>query len=44
MSGEEPFSFVLTKDLFNYFDARKDGLIDVNEWMQVFKRIEVVKI
>lgn len=41
MTGEDTPSFVLVKDLFNYFDSRGDGVIDINEWLQIFKRIEV---
>ena len=34
-------SFAVIKDLFNYFDKRKDGFIDQREWLETFKRIEV---
>jgi len=34
-------SFAVTKDLFNYFDKRRDGFIDQKEWLETFKRIEV---
>jgi Ca2+-binding EF-hand superfamily protein len=35
-------SFPVTRDLFNYLDVRGDGVIDLTEWMQGFKRIEVI--
>ena len=41
ISGEEPPSFSIIKDLFDFIDIRKDGIIDLNEWMQTFKMIEV---
>lgn len=41
MSAEKAPNFVVKKDLFNYFDSKKDGFIDLTEWQQVFKRIEV---
>ena len=43
MSGEVSPNFVVKKDLFNYFDSKKDGYIDISEWQEVFKRIEVSK-
>ena len=30
-----PFSIL--KDLFEFIDIRKDGVIDMNEWLQSFK-------
>ena len=41
MSGEDPINFVIMKDLFNYIDIKRDGFIDLHEWLQTFKRIEV---
>ena len=41
ISKEEPPSFTIIKDLFDFIDIRKDGIIDLNEWMQTFKMIEV---
>lgn len=41
MSNEQPPNFVVKKDLYNYFDSKKDGHIDLSEWQQVFKKIEV---
>lgn len=29
-----PYSII--KDMFEYIDKRKDGIIDMNEWMDVF--------
>ena len=41
MSGDEMLSFVIVKDLFNYIDTKRDGYIDIHEWMETFRRIEV---
>lgn len=41
MSNETSPNFVVKKDLFNYFDSKSDGVIDLAEWQQVFKKIEV---
>ena len=41
-SKEEMPSFVIIKDLFDYIDMRKDGAIDIHEWMQSFRKIEEV--
>lgn len=29
-----PYSIL--KDMFEYIDKRRDGIIDMNEWMDVF--------
>jgi Ca2+-binding EF-hand superfamily protein len=41
MSGDGNPPFIIVKDLFNYFDSKRDGYVDLNEWMETFKRIEV---
>lgn len=41
MSGEPVPDFIIVKDLFNYIDTKRDGYIDLHEWMETFKRIEV---
>ena len=41
MSTEKEPSFIIVKDLFNYIDTKRDGYIDMHEWMEAFKRIEV---
>lgn len=28
--------YTITKDLFEYIDKRRDGIIDMTEWMDVF--------
>ena len=39
---EDPLTqFTILRDLFNYFDKRRDGFIDLREWLETFKRIEV---
>eukprot|EP01017_Pseudomicrothorax_dubius_P016561 TRINITY_DN18781_c0_g2_i1.p1 TRINITY_DN18781_c0_g2~~TRINITY_DN18781_c0_g2_i1.p1 ORF type:complete len:182 (+),score=49.51 TRINITY_DN18781_c0_g2_i1:58-603(+) len=40
ISHEELPSYAIIKDLFDFFDIRKDGLIDMTEWIQTFKLIE----
>lgn len=40
--SEDPLlPFTVLRDLFNYFDKRRDGFIDQREWLETFKRIEV---
>lgn len=31
----------MIKELFDYIDCRQDGVIDIHEWMQTFKKIKV---
>ncbi len=33
--------FSIIKDIFDFIDIRRDGIIDMNEWMQTFKGVEV---
>ena len=44
MSAEKMVEFVVVKDLYNYIDSRADGHVDLSEWMEAFKKIEVIKI
>jgi len=37
---EDPPAFPIIKDLFDFIDLRRDGIIDMNEWMQSFRLIE----
>lgn len=41
LAREDPPSFSIIRDLFDYIDIRRDGIIDMNEWMNSFKLIEV---
>jgi len=41
LAREEIPPFPIIKDLFDFLDIRKDGIIDMNEWMQSFRLIEV---
>jgi hypothetical protein len=41
LAREEVPSFSIIRDLFDYIDIRRDGIIDMNEWMNYFKLIEV---
>ncbi len=36
-----PPNYVLLKSIFDYIDIRKDGLIDLNEWLKTFNYTEV---
>ena len=42
MSSEEVPAFSTIKDLFDFIDMKKDGLIDVNEWTQTFNQLSVL--
>ena len=34
-------NFPVIKDLFEFIDMRKDNVIDIDEWLQTFIRIDV---
>lgn len=38
---EEVPAFSIIKDLFEFIDIKKDGLIDVHEWTQTFTQLTV---
>ena len=40
VSGKSEVPFHIIKDLFEFIDLRKDNIIDLNEWLQVFKITE----
>jgi Ca2+-binding EF-hand superfamily protein len=40
LSREDVPSFSIIKDLFDFIDIRRDGIIDMSEWMQSFRLIE----
>lgn len=42
LSSEEEPSFSTMKDLFDFIDIRKDGVVDLHEWMQTFRKIDVI--
>lgn len=42
MKNENPLSFNIVRDLFEFIDIRKDGGLDIHEWMQTFRKIEQV--
>jgi len=44
LAREETPSFPLIKDMFDFIDIRRDGIIDMNEWMQSFRLIETGSI
>lgn len=37
MGGRPELPFHIIKDLFEFINLRKDGMINLNEWLQVFK-------
>lgn len=39
-SKEGP-NYILMKNIFDYIDVRKDGIIDQNEWITTFNSVEV---
>lgn len=39
-NGQEQLVFPMIKELFDYIDCRQDGVIDIHEWMQTFKKIQ----
>ena len=41
-NGDQQPVFAIVKELFDFIDYRSDGVIDINEWMQCFKKIEVL--
>ena len=43
-NGDEQPVFAIMKELFDFIDCRQDGVIDIHEWMQSFKRIQVQPI
>ena len=42
LKKEETLSFGVVRDLFEFIDIRKDGLLDIHEWMQTFRAVEKV--
>lgn len=40
-SGESFSDFLVMKDLFDFIDTKRDGYIDMHEWMETFKRVEI---
>jgi hypothetical protein len=34
-------NFALIKNAFEYIDLRKDGILDMNEWLKAFSMTEV---
>jgi hypothetical protein len=35
-------NFTLLKSVFEYIDLRKDGVLDINEWLKSMSTIEVI--
>jgi hypothetical protein len=42
LANEEVPPYSIIKDLFDYFDKRRDNLIDMSEWMDVFSKFDYV--
>jgi len=32
--------YTIIKDMFNFLDKKRDGIIELNEWMDVFSQYE----
>ncbi|KAL4466773.1 hypothetical protein ABPG74_010370 [Tetrahymena malaccensis] len=41
LSQSELPSLPIIKDIFEFIDIRRDGVIDIHEWMETFRKIEV---
>jgi len=41
LSGEEQPAFSIIRDLFDFIDVKKDGVIDKDEWCQTFSHLPV---
>ena len=41
LAQEEVPAFSTIKDLFEFIDMKKDGIIDINEWTQTFNQLPV---
>lgn len=41
---KEPPNYILLKNTFDFIDIRKDGIIDLNEWLKTFNYTEVTLI
>ncbi len=37
-------NFAIIKNAFDYVDIRKDGNVDLNEWLRTFSKIEVLSV
>ncbi len=42
MAREELPALSIIKDLFDFIDVKKDGIIDMNEWCETFNHLEVI--
>eukprot|EP01017_Pseudomicrothorax_dubius_P017796 TRINITY_DN19954_c0_g1_i2.p1 TRINITY_DN19954_c0_g1~~TRINITY_DN19954_c0_g1_i2.p1 ORF type:complete len:182 (-),score=56.51 TRINITY_DN19954_c0_g1_i2:519-1064(-) len=40
LSGDDQPSYAIIKDLFELIDLKRDGKIDLNEWLATFKEVE----
>jgi len=43
-AGEAIPGFSIIKDIFDFIDIRRDGIIDLNEWMQTFRSVEKYEV
>jgi Ca2+-binding EF-hand superfamily protein len=41
LSKKKAPSFPVCQDMFDFIDLKKDGIIDLDEWVQSFARYEV---
>lgn len=38
LAGEDVPPFAIIKDLFEFIDKRRDGVLDLTEWMDAFSK------
>jgi len=41
LAHEDVPAFSIIKDVFDFIDVKRDGIIDINEWTQVFNQLPV---
>jgi Ca2+-binding EF-hand superfamily protein len=41
MTGEDLPPLSIIRDLFDFIDVKKDGIIDLNEWIETFNHVTV---
>lgn len=42
LSQSETLSLAIMRDIFEFIDIRRDGTLDIHEWMETFRRLEVI--
>lgn len=44
LNRKELPSFNIIKDLFDFIDLKKDGTLDIHEWMAAFRAVKVIPL